>query len=130
MDETEAAEAFFDIRIADIAMGSGHFLVAAVDRVERSFSAILAGRNLPGVKTELALLRAAAEGQLKKLGLDGTQQIEDGQLLRRLIARRCIYGVDLNPWRSIWLAYPFGSIVSFPACHCRCSITPWSKEMR
>jgi hypothetical protein len=109
LDEVEAAEVFFDIRIADIAMGSGHFLVAAVDRVERAFSAILAERPLPGVKAELATLRAAAEAELKKLGLEGTQQIEDGQLLRRLIARRCIYGVDLNPLAvelarlSIWI---------------------------
>jgi len=109
LDDTEAAEAFFDIRIADIAMGSGHFLVAAVDVVEQALSAFLATRNLPGVKSELSTLRAAAEGQLKKLGLDGTQQIEDGQLLRRLIARRCIYGVDLNPLAvdlarlSIWV---------------------------
>ncbi|MEH2576520.1 Eco57I restriction-modification methylase domain-containing protein [Bradyrhizobium sp. AZCC 1708] len=109
LDDADAAEAFFDLRIADIAMGSGHFLVAAVDRVERAFSAILAQRNLPGVKAELISLRAAAEKQLKKLGLEGTHQIEDGQLLRRLIARRCIYGVDLNPLAvdlaklSIWI---------------------------
>jgi hypothetical protein len=109
LDDTEAAEAFFDIRIADISMGSGHFLVAAVDVVEQALSAILAVRSLPGVKNELATLRAAAEGQLQKLGLEGTQQIEDGQLLRRLIARRCIYGVDLNPLAvdlarlSIWI---------------------------
>jgi hypothetical protein len=109
LDDADAAEAFFDIRIADIAMGSGHFLVAAVDRVERALSAILAQRNLPGVKAELASLRTAAEKQLKKLGLEGTHQIEDGQLLRRLIARRCIYGVDLNPLAvdlarlSIWI---------------------------
>jgi hypothetical protein len=111
LDETDAAEAFFDIRIADIAMGSGHFLVAAVDRVERALSAILTDpkRKLPGVMVELATLRAAAEAELKKLGLEGTQQIEDGQLLRRLIARRCIYGVDLNPLAvdlarlSIWI---------------------------
>ena len=109
LDDTEAAEAFFDFRIADIAMGSGHFLVAAVDGVEQALSGILASRSLPGVKNELATLRAAAEGQLKKLGLEGTQQIEDGQLLRRLIARRCIYGVDLNPLAvdlarlSIWI---------------------------
>ncbi len=109
LDEVEAAEAFFDIRIADIAMGSGHFLVAAVDRVERALSAILATRSLPGVAAELATLRAAAEAELKKLGLEGTHQIEDGQLLRRLIARRCIYGVDLNPLAvelarlSIWI---------------------------
>jgi hypothetical protein len=111
LDPTEAAEAFFDIRIADIAMGSGHFLGAAVDRVERALSAILADpkRKLPGVMAELATLRAAAQAELKKLGLEGTQQIEDGQLLRRLIARRCIYGVDLNPLAvelarlSIWI---------------------------
>jgi hypothetical protein len=107
VDEAEAAEAFFDIRIADIAMGSGHFLVAAVDRVERALSAIMAKRSLPGVKAELATLRAAAE---KALGpLANTVQIEDAQLLRRLIARRCIYGVDLNPLAvdlarlSIWI---------------------------
>ncbi|MFB9972300.1 Eco57I restriction-modification methylase domain-containing protein [Pseudoroseomonas cervicalis] len=111
LDDTEAAEAFFDIRVADIAMGSGHFLVAAVDRVERALSAILADhkRKLPGVMAELATLRAAAETELKKLGLEGVHQIEDGQLLRRLIARRCIYGVDLNPLAvelarlSIWI---------------------------
>ena len=97
LDDTDAAEAFFDIRIADIAMGSAHFLVAAVDRVERALSGILAARALPGVTAELAALRTAAETELRKLGQDGRQQIEDGQLLRRLIARRCIYGVDLNP---------------------------------
>ncbi|WP_135468545.1 Eco57I restriction-modification methylase domain-containing protein [Crenalkalicoccus roseus] len=97
LDDVDAAEAFFDLRIADIAMGSGHFLVAAVDRVERALSAILAERPLPGVTAELARLRAAAEGALRKLGLEDTQPIEDSQLLRRLIARRCIYGVDLNP---------------------------------
>jgi hypothetical protein len=109
LDDLEAAEAFFDIRIADIAMGSGHFLVAAVDVVEKALSTILAARRLPGVMAELATLRAAALAELKKLGLEGTQQIEDGQLLRRLIARRCIYGVDLNPLAvelarlSIWI---------------------------
>jgi hypothetical protein len=111
LDDTDAAEAFFDIRIADIAMGSGHFLVAAVDRVEKVLTEILADTQRPllGVMAELATLRAAALSQLKKLGLEGTQQIEDGQLLRRLIARRCIYGVDLNPLAvdlarlSIWI---------------------------
>ncbi|MDW8373985.1 MAG: hypothetical protein RMM29_10110, partial [Planctomycetota bacterium] len=109
LDDEEAAEAFFDIRIADIAMGSGHFLVAAIDVVEQGLSAVLAKRPLPGVKAELAKLRAAAEAELRKLGLGGTMQIEDSQLLRRLIARRCIYGVDLNPLAvelarlSIWI---------------------------
>ena len=54
----------------------------------------LARRNLPGVRRELAGLREAALRELGELGEATT--IEDGQLLRRLIARRCIYGVDLN----------------------------------
>ena len=50
LDDTAAAEAFFDLRIADIAMGSGHFLVAAMDRVEQTLSALLVQRPLPGVE--------------------------------------------------------------------------------
>ena len=95
LDEDAAAEAFFDFRVADISMGSAHFLVAAVDRIERGFTAYLAKRPLPGVRHELARLRAAAEQALGPLAAQ--VELEDTQLLRRLIARRCIYGVDLNP---------------------------------
>ena len=94
MDDTDAAEAFFDFRVADIAMGSGHFLIAAIDRIEKGMADFLARRELPGVRRELAGLREAA---LRELGeLADVATIEDGQLLRRLIARRCIYGVDMN----------------------------------
>ncbi len=94
MSDTDAGEAFFDFRVADIAMGSGHFLIAAIDRIERRMADYLGGRDLPGVRGELAALRQAARRELGELA-DSTS-IEDGQLLRRLIARRCIYGVDLN----------------------------------
>ena len=94
MDNTDAAEAFFDFRVADIAMGSGHFLIGAIDRIEKRMADWLAGRQLPGVRQELAALRDAARGELADAA--GAADIEDGQLLRRLIARRCIYGVDLN----------------------------------
>ncbi len=95
LDEDCASEAFFDFRVADISMGSAHFLVAAVDRIELRFTAYLAKRPLSGVRHELARLRAAAE---QALGPLATQvELEDTQLLRRLIARRCTYGVDLNP---------------------------------
>jgi len=107
LDDTDAAEALFDFRVADIAMGSGHFLVAAIDRIEKRIADYLSRRPLAGVRAELADLRGAAE---KGLGGDsGQAAIEDAQLLRRLIARRCIYGVDLNPLAvelarlSIWI---------------------------
>ena len=94
MDDTDAAEAFFDFRVADIAMGSGHFLIGAIDRIEKRMADFLAERNLPGVRRELENLRTVALRELEDLGESTT--IEDGQLLRRMIARRCIYGVDLN----------------------------------
>lgn len=103
-DDDDAAEALFDFRVADIAMGSGHFLVAAIDRIEKAFAQYLARRPLSGVRQEIALLRAAAAKALPE-----QVAIEDTQLLRRLIARRCIYGVDLNPVAvqlarvSIWI---------------------------
>lgn len=95
MTEREAAESFFDFRVADIAMGSGHFLVAAVDRIERVLSSYLAQRPLPDVAEELRRLRETALLAVRVSGSD--IGIEDTQLLRRQIARRCIYGVDLNP---------------------------------
>ena len=94
MDETDAAEAFFDFRVADIAMGSGHFLVGAIDRVEKRMADYLANRQLSGVRRELEALRDAACNEIGEAA--DRETIEDSRLLRRLIARRCIYGVDIN----------------------------------
>jgi hypothetical protein len=46
-DDAALAGAFFDFRCADIAMGSGHFLVAALDRIEARLSAWLPLRPPP-----------------------------------------------------------------------------------
>jgi hypothetical protein len=107
MTDREAGRRFFEFRVADIAMGSGHFLVAAIDRIERRFVSYLAERPLPDVKQELERLRRAA---MDNLGKDWAgDPIEDAQLLRRQVARRCIFGVDLNPMAvelarlSIWI---------------------------
>ncbi|WP_376098145.1 Eco57I restriction-modification methylase domain-containing protein [Roseomonas sp. CCTCC AB2023176] len=101
-DDIEASRAFFDFRVADIAMGSGHFLVAAMDRVEQALSSLLVARPLNGVKAELATLREAAfralrNGREAEPGAPEPVTLSDQQLLRRLVAMRCIYGVDLNP---------------------------------
>lgn len=95
LDDDGAGERFFDFRVADLAMGSGHFLVAAADRIERALSGYLARRPLPAVAAELADLRAATTAALGPLA--DQVSIEDTQLLRRLVARRCLYGVDVNP---------------------------------
>jgi hypothetical protein len=93
-DEQRAAEMFFDFRCADIAMGSGHFLVAAIDRIEAKLSEFLANYPIPQVIAELERLREAAYRALGELG--SAYEIERSALLRRMVARRCIYGVDVN----------------------------------
>lgn len=97
-DTSRASGDFFDFRVADLAMGSGHFLVAAVDRIEVHMRAFLADpeTQVPGVVDELSRLRSSAKDAL---GRDeaAIEEIEDASLLRRQIARRCIYGLDINP---------------------------------
>jgi hypothetical protein len=93
-DEAGASKAFFDFRCADLAMGSGHFLVAAVDRIEARLSGFLALHPIPQVLAELEELRGAALNALGDLA-DGVE-IETTSLLRRQVARRCVYGVDRN----------------------------------
>lgn len=94
----EAAKKFFDYRVADLAMGSAHFLVAAVDRIESKMRSFLAqpGQEIAGVSNELERLAEAAR---KALGDDlvAIDDIDDAVLLRRQIARRCVYGIDINP---------------------------------
>lgn len=89
-----AADLLFDFRVADLSMGSAHFLVAAIDRIEARFSAFIALNPMPEVLAELHSLRETAAAQLGIPAEDSG--IDDGILLRRQIARRCIYGIDIN----------------------------------
>jgi hypothetical protein len=97
-DQALAARQFFDFRVVDLAMGSGHFLVAAVDRIEAKMRTFLAEKEtqIPGINAELQRLSRAAK---EALGNDESAigEIEPAALLRRQIARRCIYGLDINP---------------------------------
>jgi hypothetical protein len=97
-DEAAAARDFFDFRVADLAMGSGHFLVAAVDRIETKMRIFLAEKEtqVPGINAELHRLAQAAKTALGK-DESAIGEIEPAALLRRQIARRCIYGLDINP---------------------------------
>ena len=105
--EHAAADAFFDLRVSDIAMGSGHFLVGAVDRIESRLYAYLTENPLSPVEDELDNLEDAALEAFEDE--EYAPPVERGQLLRRQVARRCIYGVDLNPLAtelarlSIWV---------------------------
>ena len=94
-DEAGLAASFFDFRCADIAMGSGHFLVAAIDRIEARFSAYLAEHPVAAIANELGRIDSAARSALGPSS--ASVEIETAALLRRQIARHCVYGVDVNP---------------------------------
>jgi len=61
LNEVERTEEIFNFRVADIAMGSGHFLVAAIDRIENKFSSWLEDNPTPGIIRELNYLKASAK---------------------------------------------------------------------
>ncbi len=106
-DADKASRMLFEFFVADIAMGSGHFLISAIDRIEKRFLTFLGDNPLKGVDAELEKLRSVARDKLGE-AVDECR-LEKNQLLRRLIARRCIYGVDLNPLAvelarlSVWI---------------------------
>ncbi|KRQ19670.1 hypothetical protein AOT93_23710 [Mycobacteroides sp. H110] len=95
-DAAAAARAFFDFRVADLAMGSGHFLVAAIDKIEALMRTFLTEHTVPGVTDELLRLAEVAK---EALGSDDVakSEVDEVGLLRRQVARRCIYGLDTNP---------------------------------
>jgi hypothetical protein len=102
-DPARAARELFAFRVLDPACGSAHFLVAVVDELADRIARFLAEHPLPQVARELDDLRAGA-GATYGIG------VEDVALLRRLVLRRCVYGVDLSPMGaeiakvSLWLA--------------------------
>lgn len=97
----EAAALLFDFKVLDPAMGSAHFLADALDRVSERISTFLAERPLKPVIQLLDDLRSEAKWE---------GRIEDHELLRRLVLKRCIYGVDLSRMAvevgkvTLWLA--------------------------
>jgi hypothetical protein len=102
-DPAAAAQKLFAFRVLDPACGSAHFLVAVVDELADLVARFLARHPLPAVRAELDDLRAGA-GETYGVG------VEDVALLRRLVLKRCVYGVDLSPMGaeiakiSLWLA--------------------------
>ena len=99
----QAVRRLFDFSVVDPAMGSAHFLTAALDMLADRIEIFLAKvGGLPGIDRLLKELR-------QDTGPTGHQP-EDGDLLRRLILKRCIYGVDLSPMAvevanvTLWLA--------------------------
>ena len=130
----DPAEKLLDLKVCDPAMGSGHFLVNLVDH--------LADR----VITAMAEAEAAVDGYLSPLigRIDNIRttimakaeasgwtidedQLDDRHIVRRMVLKRCVYGIDKNPMAvelakvALWLhTFTVGAPLSFLDHHLRC----------
>ena len=134
----DPAEAVLDLKVLDPAMGSGHFLVTAVDFLSDYIAEIaeyapavpdwLDGEySSPLVERVAAIRRDILQrAQASDWVMDKTQ-LTDQAIIRRMVLKRCIYGVDKNPLTvelakvSLWLhSFTVGAPLSFLDHHLRC----------
>ena len=127
-EHKDLVDRLFDFKVLDPAMGSGHFLVEAVDFITDGLLDFL--NRFPNNPVTFALERTRAS-ILAALGQQGVAvdaaRLTDVNLLKRHVLKRCIYGVDLNPMAvelakvSLWLdAFTLGAPLSFLDHHLRC----------
>ena len=135
----DPAEAALNLKVLDPAMGSGHFLVTAVDYLSdaiRRTGRIRADRRALAGKTpthrrwfnasRLSVPNILARADAANWVID-KPQLTDQAIIRRMVLKRCIYGVDKNPLTvelakvSLWLhSFTVGAPLSFLDHHLRC----------
>ena len=124
----DLVDRLFDFRTLDPAMGSGHFLVEAVDFITDRLLSFL---NQFPVNPVKFMLDRTRRNILETLGEQGVSvdpdKLTEVNLLKRHVLHHCIYGVDLNPMAvelakvSLWLdAFTIGAPLSFLDHHLRC----------
>jgi hypothetical protein len=100
-DPGSAAAGLLDFAVLDPACGSAHFLVVVVNELADRVVRFLGETPLPEVSAALDRLRA---------GAGKGEAVDDVALLRRLVLKHCVFGVDLSPMGaevatlSLWLA--------------------------
>ena len=124
----EVVDELFDIKVLDPAMGSGHFLVEAVDFITDRTLTFLAAFPWNPVLAHLGRMRETILAEMDEQGIAiDPKRLTDVNLLKRQVLKRCIYGVDLNPMAvelakvSLWLdCFTLGAPLSFLDHHLRC----------
>ena len=132
----DPAEAVLDLKVLDPAMGSGHFLVTAVDFLSDTIAALI--EHVPAVPGWLSDYASPMVQRIERIRCDILErareadwvidetQLTDQAIIRRMVLKRCIYGVDKNPLTvelakvSLWLhSFTVGAPLSFLDHHLR-----------
>ena len=104
LKEHDPAERLLELKVCDPAMGSGHFLVNLVDYLaDRVIAAMAeAEAEVDGYVSPLAdriqaiRERIAANAAERDWAID-LDRLDDRHVVRRMVLKRCVYGVDKNP---------------------------------
>ena len=147
----DPAAAFLALRVCDPAMGSGHFLVTLVDVLADRTLAAMADAELKageafgaeaGYRSPLQVRVEGIRARIRERAEQEGWQVADGQLddrhiVRRMILKRVVYGVDKNPMAvelakvSLWLhTFTVGAPLSFLDHHLRCGDSLFGEMVR
>ena len=94
----DLVDELFNIKVLDPAMGSGHFLVEAVDFITDKILEFLNAFPWNPILVHLDRMRTDIQAELDEQNVDvDANRLTDVNLLKRHVLKRCVYGVDLNP---------------------------------
>ena len=134
----DPAEAVLNLKVLDPAMGSGHFLVTAVDFLSDYIAELIeyvpavagwldADYVSPLVKRVATIRSEILQRAREADWVIDESQLTDQAIIRRMVLKRCIYGVDKNLLTvelakvSLWLhSFTVGAPLSFLDHHLRC----------
>ena len=136
LQRLDPAERLLELKICDPAMGSGHFLVSLVDYLADRVIAAMAeaeavvewGDYISPLGERINRIRNTILDHAEERGwVVNAEQLDDRHIIRRMVLKRCIYGVDKNPMAvelakvSLWLhTFTVGAPLSFLDHHLRC----------
>ncbi len=154
LDRLDPASSMLDLKICDPAMGSGHFLVTLVDyfadEILESMAAVqLAVAAQPWAKnienpwaSPLIERIAGIRKRIRTAAYQGQwavteAQLDDRHLVRRMILKRVVHGVDKNPMAvelakvALWLhTFTVGAPLSFLDHHLLCGDSLFGGKVR
>lgn len=125
----DPASAILSLRVCDPAMGSGHFLVSLVDTLADHVLDAMAEAASLGTSLEYTSPLAVKIEEIRTTILKNARdegwtieesQLDDRHIVRRMVLKRCVYGVDKNPMAvelakvALWLhTFTVGAPLSF-----------------
>jgi hypothetical protein len=144
----DPASRLLDLKVCDPAMGSGHFLVSLVDwladrvldAMAEASAAVSFAPYISPLASRIDAIRVKILAEAKTHGWPiAESQLDDRHIVRRMVLKRVVYGVDKNPMAvelakvALWLhSFTVGAPLSFLDHHLRCGdsiIGAWARPM-